>query len=772
MIYRKMWKNAWMIGLALSVFLTGCNGTKGSSAEEASNTPTESYSTISVSLDEDDVASEAFTVDENKELLKQMQTWIDEPENYFFLLDTFSTSEDICWEDALYEAAMRGYLGTPLEKMPPVNRNEYLELAEKEELKKGVFVITDEEIRAYTEAKVGTAYELTKEAAAKKENVWYRGGKDTLWYCDVSSLHTVDYKNDGIPQYKFICTDVTESDGNIILKTKSYAYTNYHQAVSEIHLIKGEAGYQVLSNEIHWEEGAVKVIPSKLSMFDGEVSFAVYDDEKVIDKKTKKSTGTHSFSIALIHENEVYDWIDLYEDEGNLGFIKTVDEVLAADYDLDGKTDLIVITDRVGGHDVKLYYWDEGYNSNGYYLCDFGLSRHVSYTLENPDANEVLAYLTDGHDSEGFSDYKEAFKYTARNYSGSSSSDGTLNNGRFSLIYFDEDDIPELVAGNNGYSVSVYQFKDGKVYPIISDWGYGAGGNAGYEYYERAALIENFDQDGAGSAYYDTYLKLNEETHKMETVLYYYGVNATDDDCGEPGYFKYVDGEKVEITESEYNILLSSYLMECSSNTTKFLCGDMTYSELVAAIDNDNYGYTDYRDAYLADIKRYTDKNGDKARFALVYVTDEETPELLAEIPGERFSLYRMENGSSIAILEDQSYKDYGEGILSYYPGDNLFSYTTRDENAGTEDTCYYRIYVEGRYLYGELWKYGKKGSDGVYSYTYKRDSAFTGFEPEIVDCSQEDFEKYFSWYTDGTKELCILQGDSTSEEISIKLQH
>ncbi len=74
----------------------------------------------------------------------------------------------------------------------------------------------------------------------------------------------------------------------------------------------------------------------------------------------------------------------------------------------------------------------------------------------------------------------------------------------YDLIYFDNDDIPELVAGLDGYWVSMYTFdkNDGKVYQVIDRWGYGVMGNPGYEYLPKKNFLLNYNSDFAGAIRY------------------------------------------------------------------------------------------------------------------------------------------------------------------------------------------------------------------------------------------------------------------------------
>ena len=66
------------------------------------------------------------------------------------------------------------------------------------------------------------------------------------------------------------------------------------------------------------------------------------------------------------------------------------------------------------------------------------------------------------------------------------------------LIYFNNDDIPDLVIGVSGYWVSLYVYENGTVYNPIDNWAYGAMGNTGYDYLEKKGAIFNYNSDYAG----------------------------------------------------------------------------------------------------------------------------------------------------------------------------------------------------------------------------------------------------------------------------------
>ena len=82
----------------------------------------------------------------------------------------------------------------------------------------------------------------------------------------------------------------------------------------------------------------------------------------------------------------------------------------------------------------------------------------------------------------------------------------------FSMIYLDNDDIPELICGLDSYYVSMYAYKDGEAKLVIDNWPYGAFGNAGYDFYERTGLITNYNSDYAGLVTYLSIMRYDPDT--------------------------------------------------------------------------------------------------------------------------------------------------------------------------------------------------------------------------------------------------------------------
>lgn len=159
----------------------------------------------------------------------------------------------------------------------------------------------------------------------------------------------------------------------------------------------------------------------------------------------------------------------------------------------------------------------------------------------------------------------------------------------FDLVYFDDDDVPELVCGLNGYFVSLYTYDAGAVYCIIEEYPYGAGGNAGYDYYERQGIIYNRDADMAGAEIYECYDTYDKMTHKMDPDPVYISTRYGDDSNGDgmldweeaEAYTEghehyYIDGR--EVTKEEQDAVRIP-------GETKFLYGNLTYSDICSKLD-------------------------------------------------------------------------------------------------------------------------------------------------------------------------------------------
>ena len=139
----------------------------------------------------------------------------------------------------------------------------------------------------------------------------------------------------------------------------------------------------------------------------------------------------------------------------------------------------------------------------------------------------------------------------------------------FNLIYLNEDDIPELVAGPLG-QVSIYTYEAGEagtsnsgtLHTVMDQWGYGGSGNYGYDYLPGKNVIYNLNVDHAGAIRYLSYLSMNEEYELDGFVLRYDYVDedgnafwGQNDEESEPliNYYYICDDTERELSKKEFD---------------------------------------------------------------------------------------------------------------------------------------------------------------------------------------------------------------------------
>lgn len=246
----------------------------------------------------------------------------------------------------------------------------------------------------------------------------------------------------------------------------------------------------------------------ELSEYDGKVWFVPYS-----------SGGDGSdFHMQIVRGGESPQDMEILRDiQGeNLGeyFSKdfeSLDAVSFYDVNYDGETDILLLG-KCGGREIASVYYGYGPLYYGYDPADYDsayfsyqetLSQNISEKAPELTVSGIRAFLSEGKRNGEFSGYQEAYRAAVRLYE----MEGREDMG-YDLIYVDEDDVPELLAGVRGYWVSLYAFRDGKLYQPMAEWGYGAMGNAGYEYSPYQNSLRNYNADYAGAIRYTTYMTL------------------------------------------------------------------------------------------------------------------------------------------------------------------------------------------------------------------------------------------------------------------------
>ena len=206
-----------------------------------------------------------------------------------------------------------------------------------------------------------------------------------------------------------------------------------------------------------------------------------------------------------------------------------------------------------------------GYAKGDSDLVTYNRYEYIDNSIENIDSVEVTREKNvDIYDEIFFdimfnreqADIKTAYQYIIDSYQ------KLYDACKYDLIYFDNDDIPELVVGIDGYFSSMYTFSDGSIYALMHNWPYGVGGNHGYQYMEKTGIIYNYNTDYAGLEGYSTYYEITDE----HSIAVKYCLRAAyEDESGniiqdteeiEEDKWKYYydtdETEEVEISKSEY----------------------------------------------------------------------------------------------------------------------------------------------------------------------------------------------------------------------------
>lgn len=306
----------------------------------------------------------------------------------------------------------------------------------------------------------------------------------------------------------------------------------------------------------------------ELSEYDGKVYFVSY----------KPSGEAPKLHMEIVQNGEVLDRINAYVPEELEGETFTsLDAVSFFDANFDDCTDSVCIQ-TYGDMTYAAVYYGFAKDADEYdrfFLSEWDLSDMINAQVEELTISNIRSFLTQGKKNGEFADYKEAYAAKAR-----LCEMGTTSEMTYDLIYVDEDDVPELAAGVEGYYVSLYTYSDGRLYTLMDKWAYGAGGNTGYAHSPKNNNLRNYDADFAGAIMYTTYMTIN-SNHSIETMAqiktYHFddanGNGAPDENetrsLGDYGV-SYING--VEVTEEE----CQAY----DAGEYEYINGEVSYEEL------------------------------------------------------------------------------------------------------------------------------------------------------------------------------------------------
>lgn len=262
---------------------------------------------------------------------------------------------------------------------------------------------------------------------------------------------------------------------------------------------------------------------TELNGLEGTVSFVSYAPD-----------GDHSeIYIQLIQNGEVMETIvPLVSGK----WFASLEAVSLWDVNFDGFTDMVIIGSNpyVDNPFVAVYYGeipDYEESKNYHFTCMEELSENLSDRAEEPlTIKEIRRQLAGGKKNGEFANYAEAYEAVVNLSVLEGLSEFETEYGSkflYDLIYVDEDEVPELVTGLEGYYVNLYTYRDGTVYTLMDQWGYGAMGNTGYEYAPGKNSLRNYNADQAGAILRTYYMKINEHP-EIETQVWTESYNFVD----------------------------------------------------------------------------------------------------------------------------------------------------------------------------------------------------------------------------------------------------
>ncbi len=259
----------------------------------------------------------------------------------------------------------------------------------------------------------------------------------------------------------------------------------------------------------------------EISEYDGTVCFVPYAPDKE----------NADFHMQIVQNDRVLTDIPGYVPthlEGQT--FGSLDAVSFYDINYDGNTDIVLIETYGDTSFAAVYYGFDNSAEEDYeksFLMQEALSDAITDRVGTVSVSEIRALLSDGKRNGEFDSYQEAYAAVGRLCKLEGSAETEYN-----LIYFDEDEIPELAAGDNGFYTSLYTYHDGTVYTLMDRWPYGVMGNAGYEYCPRKNSMRNYNTDYAGAILYITYWKMG-PAYTMDMVAEIRQMNF--DDVNENG---------------------------------------------------------------------------------------------------------------------------------------------------------------------------------------------------------------------------------------------
>ena len=339
---------------------------------------------------------------------------------------------------------------------------------------------------------VGIKKSDVEDFALKNTGVKYEDATKPLTWPYIKDLDLY-YSGHGDCFYtKVKCTEGKKNGDVYVLTfepTNEEGFSEYMMPRRQLTLVKNGDDYQAKSCVFLWDEKCDESQSFDIDMeqYSGQCHFYSFP-----------ASADDGVAMLITEDGAERAWLasGRWDDYGQT-VLEKIDAVGVFDYDGDTMTDIAVIGQLGGSQHLMLYHAELG----GYFYEMEGLASMVEVSVDSLTIPDVKKFLLIGSTDGKYTTYQDAYSQIARLYNFDKPAEYS-----FDLINLDGDNVPELVCDLTGYNLDVFTYKDGHVKLLMDDYGYGAMGNAGYDYAPGKNVVRNYNQDYAGLIMYTSYL--------------------------------------------------------------------------------------------------------------------------------------------------------------------------------------------------------------------------------------------------------------------------
>ncbi len=545
--------------LATILVLTACGKGAGSDPdnifESTAGNSTETSAEDSNSSSPDSMANaEPISDDE----INEFNTLFGTPEYIGFLKKPFNDPSELDWDVVLESGG--GIINTDI---PQNEVDAFVKEENQERLYANLWRISKKDLDSYAKSHTGESFD-----AGNDSFTWRYLEQYDSYYIEKFEMEEPIF---------FICVSGEKSGNEYSLRFTTDQPDHYgYNSDRIINLTKDGDSIIVRSNSIQWEENCnpdqtfdVELVPGE-----GPVRFISYPGDS-----------ENNADIVIVKDGKLITCVTTYVSRGdNWGYLKKLNAVGFFDFNADGVKDIAMIGETDFGTHVVLAESMPSGSYEGLFDVPDKIEEQYGESVSIP---QIKSFLMGDNTDCIFNTYEDAYAQIAKLYY-LSAEDVT-----YDLIYVDDDDIPELVAGKSGYYVSLYTFKNGHAHCHMHQWPYGAMGNAGYYYAPGKDLFTNTNFDQAGAIQYDTYMSTREDEELGEDFCAKYTWFNDANGNGEPDDDEETTGDfEKPYSESYWNYTdknmtteeIKAEIERLDSLEYKEVCGSISFEELCGAL--------------------------------------------------------------------------------------------------------------------------------------------------------------------------------------------